>query len=119
MEHAVHPNRTLLLSSILIQGASFLSKFQVVVLPMELTAVVQYAGNLAHYTITPESAGIYHARLLKYEHADGADGATPPLSVTLVRGVRHWVGSTEEQHFVDQLGKAIEQRVRRGDPHSI
>ena len=86
---------------------------------MELSAVVQYAGNLAHYTITPERAGIYQARLLKYEQMDGVAGVIPPASVALLRGVRHWVGSTEEQYFVDQLGNAIEQRVRSGDPHAI
>ncbi|MGV3658158.1 MAG: hypothetical protein ACO1NX_09390 [Chitinophagaceae bacterium] len=83
---------------------------------MELTAVVQYLGDLAHYSITPESNGIYHARLIRY---DGPDVVTPPENVILVRGARnYWVGSSAEPHFLDALGQCIEERVRAGDPHS-
>ena len=84
---------------------------------MELTAVVQYLGDKAYYSITPESCGIYHAQLIKYE---GPDGVTPPENVILVRGSRHhWIGSSQEQHFLDELGKSIEERVRGSDPHSV
>lgn len=82
---------------------------------MSLRTVVTYFGNLAHYEITPESFGVYHARLLKYE---GAKGATPPENVLLVKGDRHWVSSCEEQPFTDNLGRAIERRVRQGHPFS-
>lgn len=97
------------------KGILFVVGFDVAIKPMELTAVVQFAGSRAHYTITRENVGIYQARLLKYE---GGDWIYPPESVTLVRGARHWVGSTEEQCFVDQLGDVIEKRVRSGDPNS-
>ena len=82
---------------------------------MELKACVQYLGELAHYSITPEEYGIYHARLLKYE---GPDGVTPPQSVLLVRSARNWVGSYEEGYFVQDLGHAIDERVREGDPNN-
>ena len=83
---------------------------------MELRAVVSYAGSLAHYTVTPDNFGVYHARLLKYE---GTDGVTPPGSLLLVRGERHWVSSCEEEGFADDLGRVIEQRVREGNPHAL
>lgn len=83
---------------------------------MEMTAVVQYAGNLAQYTITPENNGIYNARLQTYE---GKEGPVPPLSITLVRGIRHWVGSFNDPYMVDALGKAIDQRVRGTHPHRL
>ena len=83
---------------------------------MEVIAVVQFAGNQAQYTITPENYGIYHARLQTFE---GKEGPVPPLSVTLVRGVRHWVGSSDNNHFINELGNAIDQRVRGTDPHAL
>ena len=83
---------------------------------MEMTAVVQYLGDLAHYSITPESDGIFSAQLLKYE---GPNVVTPPHNLVLVRGVRKWVGSYEEQYFVEELGRAIDERVRDGEPHSM
>lgn len=83
---------------------------------MELKACVWYLGDLAHYSITPDSYGIYQARLIKYE---GPDGVTPPENVILVRSARQWVGSYEEPHFIQDLGNAIDERVRGGDPHSL
>jgi hypothetical protein len=71
---------------------------------------------MAHYAVTPEAAGVYHARLLRYE---GPDGVTSPESVLLVKSARKWVGSYEEIYFVQELGYAIEQRVRSGDSHSL
>jgi hypothetical protein len=82
---------------------------------MELRAVVTYSGYLAHYAVTPDNFGVYHARLLKY---DGPNGYNPPESLILVKGERHWVSSCEERHFADDLGRVIEHRVRGGDPHA-
>lgn len=81
---------------------------------MKLKAVVQFLGDRAHYSVTQVKKGIFDAKLLRYE---GSSGVTPPEAVTLVRGVRHWVGSYDEPYFVDELGQAIEERVRRGHPH--
>ncbi|HEY1020791.1 MAG TPA: hypothetical protein VGE06_00700, partial [Flavisolibacter sp.] len=80
------------------------------------TAVVSYGGNLAHYTITPENNGIYNARLQNFE---GGEGPVPPLRITLVRGVRHWVGSFANAYIVNELGKAIDGRVRGANPHAL
>lgn len=75
---------------------------------MELTVAVCFLGDLAHYAISRESQGIYLARLLRYE---GPDGVTPPESLTLVRGTRHWVGSYDEAWFVAALGRALEETI--------
>jgi hypothetical protein len=79
---------------------------------MELQAIVQYLGDNAHYCITRENQGIYHARLLEYE---GAPVVSPPEKVLLIRGIRRWLGSHEEEDFVEDLGRAIDARVRSGD----
>lgn len=46
-------------------------------------------GDLAFYTISPDSFGIYQARLVRYEVPDLV---TPPEHVLLVRSARRWVG---------------------------
>lgn len=82
---------------------------------MEIKACVWYLGDLAHYAVTPDSYGIYQARLIKYE---GPDVVIPPDHVLLVRSARHWVGSCDDTRFIQELGQAIEERVRHGDPQS-
>ena len=81
---------------------------------MNLKAVVRYLGDWAHYAITPENKGIYHAHLTKYE---GAEIVTPPEDILLVRGPRQWVGSYNERSLLDELGRCIEERMRAGEPN--
>jgi hypothetical protein len=83
---------------------------------MRWQAEVRFLGEKAHYTVTQVRRGLYDAHLVRYE---GPSGVTPPQDVTLVRGVRHWVGSYEESYFVEELGRAIEDRVRAGNPHQL
>lgn len=82
---------------------------------MELKAVVMYKGEPAHYSITSENRGIFHARLLKYE---GKNAEVPPENILMVKSVRHWTGSYNEPYVIEELGRAIEERNRRGDPAS-
>lgn len=77
--------------------------------------MVMYKGEPAHYSITSEKRGIFNARLLKYE---GKNAETPPESILIVRGIRHWTGSYNEPHVIEELGRAIEERNRTGDPAS-
>jgi len=76
---------------------------------MELKAVVQFEGGLAHYQISPESNGIYQAHLLQY---DGSVDNAPPVEVILVRGYRQWSGSYERQDLLNKIGDIIEERNR-------
>ena len=80
---------------------------------MELNAMVQFEGGVAHYHIYPESNGIYQARLLRY---DGHSTKAPPAEVILVRGYRQWSGSYERQDLLNEIGKAIERGNRTADP---
>ena len=81
---------------------------------MELKATVQFYGDPAYYTVTIERDGIYNARLLTY---DGPNIMAPPEQVILVRSVRKWSGSYCEQDFIEELGRAIDERQRdNGEP---
>jgi hypothetical protein len=80
---------------------------------MELKAVVQFEGGLAHYQISPESNGIYQARLLQY---DGSIDKSPPAEVILVRGYRQWSGSYERHDLLNKIGDIIEERNRMDNP---
>ncbi len=77
---------------------------------MEWKAVVQFEEGLACYQITPESNGIYQARLLQYQ---GNAARLPPSEIILVRGYRQWSGSYERQDLLNELGKAIEAMNRQ------
>lgn len=88
---------------------------------MEMKAVVPYQGALVHYSLSPDSHGIYNARLIK---CVGQPKSSPPEAVILVRGYRRWTGSFDRQELIDELGDAIDQRVtsrtlpRNTDPAS-
>lgn len=78
---------------------------------MKLTATANFYGNPAHYSVTEEREGIYNARLMTYE---GANIMAPPDNIILVRSVRKWTGSYGEQDFIEELGRAIDDRQRNG-----
>jgi hypothetical protein len=84
---------------------------------MELRAVVEFEGGLAHYNVYPETNGIYQARLLQY---DGSSDRTPPKEVILVRGYRQWSGSYDRQDLLNEIGNVIESnRNRNGEDPSL
>jgi len=83
---------------------------------MELETVVQFEGGLAYYSVSPETNGIYQARLLQYK---GSPDKCPPPEVILVRGYRQWSGSYDRQDLLNEIGKAIETRSRTGNPSEI
>ncbi len=81
---------------------------------MELTAIVQFYGDPAHYVVTIEGDGIFNARLMGYE---GPNIIAPPDNIILVRSVRKWSGSYSEKDFIEELGRAIDERQRNnGEP---
>ena len=79
---------------------------------MLLRAVVPYWGSLAHYAVIPDNHGLYHARLIKYE---GPGGITPPQRFIMVRSHQRWISSCEDEPFIHDLGRLIEQRSPEGD----
>ena len=80
---------------------------------MEMKAVVPFGEGMAHYLVSPESSGIYQARLVDFE---GTAERMPPDEVILVKGYRQWSGSYERQDLLNSLGEAIESRTREGNP---
>ena len=69
---------------------------------MELDAVVNYGDGRACFKIQKENPGIYHARLLYFE---GNKKQGPPKELVLMRGIRYWTGSHENEALLNELGK--------------
>lgn len=82
---------------------------------MVINAVVPFEEGLAHYIVSPESNGIYQARLVDFQ---GVAERKPPAEVILVKGYRQWSGSYDRQDLLNQIGSVIESRVRQGSPFS-
>jgi hypothetical protein len=71
-----------------------------------MKAVVVYKGALAHYFITQEKPDVFNASLLEYR----GEGQPVP-HITLVRGMRHWSGSVEDESLLQELGAAIDRNI--------
>ena len=80
---------------------------------MELKAVVVFEGRNAHYNVSPETNGIYQARLIHYE---GPPQKAPPSEVILVKGYRQWTGSYDRQELLNEIGRVIEHRTTPVEP---
>jgi hypothetical protein len=72
---------------------------------MEIKALVKYRDQYAEYRISQEKTGIFLASLERYE---GSVHTLPPPTITMTKGVRHWIGSTDEQPLIDDLGEIID-----------
>jgi hypothetical protein len=65
---------------------------------MWFSAIANYKGGLAHYKLVRENVGIFNAYLERY---DGKSENTPARNIILVRGLKHWSGSINEQGLLD------------------
>ena len=74
-----------------------------------MTASVFFRGASANFHIRSDSAGIYYAKLVSYE---GDAAQSPPNEITIMRGIRQWTGSYNEDFLLFRLGKIIEERLR-------
>lgn len=72
---------------------------------MELETIIRYRSFAACYKIQNEAEGIFTANLMYH---DGDDGHAPPEGITLVKGVRNWTGSVEDENLLSELGKFID-----------
>ena len=80
---------------------------------MELNISVSYLGAVANYKVISEHQYLFHAQLLSY---DGSlDYSPPPANLVLVKGVRCWLGSFDQQGFINELGNAIEAKMQSED----
>ena len=72
---------------------------------MELKATVRYRNEFAHYKIVNEGDQIYAARLEDYK---GNVHNIPPTHIVLTKGIRHWVGSIDDEKLVNDIGEMID-----------
>ena len=72
---------------------------------VELETIIKYRSSAACYRIQNESEGIFSANLLYF---DGDDNLAPPEGITLVKGIRNWTGSVEDETLLSELGKFID-----------
>ena len=76
---------------------------------MEVTAAVLHGGKLAHYDVQIENNGVCTARLSDYK---GNPENTPPQRIVLTREGRHWISNVDNRNLVDDLGYAVEIKVK-------
>jgi hypothetical protein len=81
---------------------------------MEMSAAVEFRGALAHFRIRKDNAGIYFAHLLRYE---GNPFESPPEEITILRGVRQWTGSCNDDLLLSRLGKIIDEYLANTISH--
>lgn len=72
---------------------------------MDIEAVVNYRDDFAYYQVLGNGDGVYQAHLLRFY---GSPESMPPDEITLVRGIRKWVGSCSIPQLVNDLGGVIE-----------
>ena len=76
---------------------------------MEVTAAVLYGGSLAHYDVRIENGRECRAQLFSYK---GSPAQQPPQSITLRKEGRHWVSTNADNSLSDDLGYAVELKVK-------
>lgn len=72
---------------------------------MEFEAAVSYGSGNALFRISRENPGIYNAVLLSF---DGNNNQHVPAAITLIRGIRGWTGSENDDILINELGHFIE-----------
>jgi hypothetical protein len=75
---------------------------------MEMLAGIKYRGAQAYYTIIREEDQIYSAKLEDYE---GSAHDLPPTQLILTKGIRHWIGSSEDLTLINDLGEVIDAHM--------
>lgn len=73
---------------------------------VELEAKIIYKSSSACYKIQNDTEGIFTANLLYF---DGDKTIAPPKGVTLVKGIRYWTGSIDDEILLTELGKYIDE----------
>ncbi|HVF82026.1 MAG TPA: hypothetical protein VM884_08835 [Flavisolibacter sp.] len=76
---------------------------------MEVTAAVLFGGSLAHYDVRVESGSECYAQLSSYK---GSPSQQPPQHIKLYKEGRHWVSSDVDNQLSDDLGYAVELKVK-------
>jgi hypothetical protein len=72
---------------------------------VELEAIITYRSSSARFKIQNENEGIFTANLLNF---DGDCTSAPAQKITLVKGIRYWTGSIDDEILLSELGKFID-----------
>ena len=86
------------------------------ILQVELEVMVNYKGSDACFSIRPERNGIYTASLISFT---GESNQSPPEKITLVKGVRNWAGSIEDDILLSELGKFIDTHWHQNEENRV
>jgi hypothetical protein len=78
---------------------------------MEVKATINYKGAAAYYSVTEDTKDIYSATLVEYK---GSVHNMPPVQLIITKGVRHWIGSIDDDVLINDLGGAIDINVQSG-----
>lgn len=70
-----------------------------------MDALIKYKNGNACFKIKKGKEGIFTANLVNY---DGEHTQAPPEGIILVRGIRYWTGSVEDETLLSELGKFID-----------
>src|SRR6476619_1959677 len=73
---------------------------------MKLRATIPLGNATADFELCKRGPGLYQADLISVE---GKPEQTCPSSILLVRNVREWSGSCEDEALIDSLGRYIDQ----------
>ena len=96
-------------------GDNFAAKYSwTQMFKMEFEANVRYGDGEACFRIFRENPGVYYAELL---YVEGGVNKFPVKDLTLVRGIRHWAGSSDDSHLHNKLGKVIESFLQKFHTH--
>jgi hypothetical protein len=88
---------------------------------VKMEVIIVYKGALAYYMIVRERADVYSAYLKQYNGPQ-----RPAECLTLVRSIRHWTGSVDDEDLMYELGRVIDRHQsidplfpNRGDDRTI
>ena len=82
-----------------------MSTLQFKIYRVELEIMLRYRGGHVHYRLHEEAERIFTAYMVSF---DGNSTNSPAEEITLVKGVRNWTGSVEDDLLLQELGKFID-----------
>ena len=68
--------------------------------------MIKFNNSRACFSIHQESEGIFMATLVSFQ---GKDHNSPPKEIVMVKSVRSWAGSVEDEALLREIGEFIDQ----------
>jgi hypothetical protein len=76
---------------------------------VKLNATIKIGEAKADFEFSPRGPGLYQANL---KSITGRPSHPPPSTIILVRNVREWSGSCDDDNLINSLGRVIDQMAR-------